>query len=388
MSVILLSRRSFRKGCFMRKVEVVPADGRLLKVFLRFPWKVYAGDPNWVPPLISVVKPFFTGEHPFCKKGEILPFVALDESGRCVGRIAAVINRAHNEFHNDRTGFFGFFESIDDADVAGALLETVKGVLRDLGFSDILGPHNPSTNDECALLIDGFDSPPTFMMPYNPPYYPRLLEGAGLKKAKDVVSYIIYDTAKLPEKLFRIAEMARKRSELTVRPVRLKSLDEELMKVKEIYNSAWERNWGFVPMSNEEIDHMARELRPLVEPELVLIAEHNGEPAGFSLTMPDVYQALIYVRSGRLFPFGFVKFLLNRRKIRRVRVMALGVKKEFRIRGIDALFYIETFTRGKKLGYKEGEMGWVLEDNKIMRQTIEAVGGKVFKRYRFYTDTL
>lgn len=372
----------------MSKIEVIPAEGRLLKVFLRLPWSIYADDGNWVPPLISVVKRFFVGEHPFCERGRLFPFVALDGKGRCVGRIAAVINRAHNEFHNDRTGFFGFFESVDDVAVAGALTEAVRDVLRRDGLIEVVGPVSPSTNDECALLVDGFDSPPTFMMPYNPPYYVRLLDEVGFKKAKDVVSYIMYDTTKLPKKLFRVAEMARRRSELTVRPVRLKSLKEELSKIKEVYNSAWERNWGFVPMSDAEIDYMAKELKPIVEPELVLVAEHNGEVAGFSLTVPDVYQALIYIRSGRLFPFGFLRFLLNRRKIRRVRVMALGVKREFRVRGIDALFYLETFQRGRRLGYREGEMGWILEDNRLMRRATEAVGGRLFKRYRFYTTTV
>jgi hypothetical protein len=247
---------------------------------------------------------------------------------------------------------------------------------------------NPSTNEDCALLVDGFDSPPTFMMTYNPPYYPRLIESAGFQKEKDIVSYIIYDTAQLPAKLFKVAELAKKKSELTIRPVRLKKLDDELFKIKEIYNSAWEKNWGFVPMTEAEIDFMARDLKKILRPELVLIAENQGQPAGFSLTVPDVYQALIYVRSGRLFPFGFINFLLNQKKIKRVRTMAMGVKQQFRVRGIDAVFYAETFQRGKELGYKEGEMGWILEDNLIMRQTIESIGGKLFKTYRFYSKHL
>ncbi|MCX7702999.1 MAG: N-acetyltransferase [Planctomycetota bacterium] len=372
----------------MAKFEVVPAEGKLLKKFLRLPWKIYAKDANWVPPLLGTLKPFFTGVHPFLQHGEILPYVALNQRGVCVGRIAAVINQNHTRIHNDRTGFFGFFECVDDAEVAGALLAQAAEAVRKRGCLSIIGPSSPTTNDECAMLVDGFDSPPTFMMPYNPPYYSRLLEASGFAKVKDIVSYIIYDTTQLPPKLFKVAEMARKKAELTIRPVKMSRLQEELLKVKEIYNAAWEKNWGFVPMTEAEIDYMAKELKKILRPELVLIAEGQSEPAGFSLTVPDIYQALIYVRSGKLFPFGFLKFLLNQKKIRRVRVMAMGVKERFRVRGIDAVFYAETFQRGKELGYKEGELGWVLEDNLIMRQTIESIGGRLFKTYRFYIKSL
>ncbi len=368
-------------------VRTIEAKGKHLKTFLRLPWRIYDGDGNWVPPLLAMVRPFFDGRSPFLRHGRITPLLAFRD-GRPVGRIAAIVNRRHNEVHDDRTGFFGFFECEDDDDAAKALLEAAAGHLKAAGCDTMLGPVSPSTNDECAMLVDGFDSPPTFMMPYNPRYYPRLMEAAGLEKAKDVLSFIMYDTAQLPPKLFRVAEMARKRSDLEIRGVRMNRLREELVRIKTVYNEAWEKNWGFVPMTDEEIDHMAKDLKAILEPELVLMAEHEGEPAGFSLAVPDVYQALIHVRGGRLFPFGFVRFLLHKKDIKRVRVMAMGVREKFRVRGVDAVFYLETFERGRRLGYTEGEMGWVLEDNRVMCQTIEAVGGTVYKRYRFYARAL
>jgi len=366
--------------------EIVEAKGGLLKKFLRFPWRIYRNDPNWVPPLLPAVREFFTGKHPFTRHGTITPYLAVRD-GEVVGRIAAITNRHHNEVHDDKTGFFGFFECIDDGDVAAALFERVEAHLKDAGYECVLGPVNPSINDECALLVEGFDSPPTVMMPHNPPYYAALIEKCGYEKAKDLVSYIIHKTDQMPSKVFRVAELARKKAGLTIRPVNMRRLREELSKIKKVYNEAWERNWGFVPMSEEEIDHMAAQLKHVVEPALVLIAEHEGEPAGFSLTVPNINEIQIKNRGGGMVGFA-LRFLLGRRRIKRVRIMAMGVREPFRVRGIDAVFYAETFRRGVELGYTEGEMGWVLEDNRIMRQTIESVGGRLFKRYRFFAKAL
>ncbi|RKY12580.1 MAG: N-acetyltransferase [Planctomycetota bacterium] len=367
-------------------VEVVEAQGGLFKKFLRLPWRIYRGDSNWVPPLLPTVAAFFKKKHPFWQHGFIRPFVAL-RNGEVVGRIAAIVNHRHNQFHNDKTGFWGFFECEDNTETAQALFERAEAVLKEAGCDSALGPVNPSTNDECALLIDGFDSPPTVMMPYNPPYYARIVESCGYRKAKDLVSYIIYHTDRMPKKVFRVAEIARRRAGIQIRPINMRRLRDELEKIKVVYNDAWQRNWGFVPMTDEEIDHMARELKHIAEPDLVLIAEHEGEPAGFSLTVPNINEVQIRNRGGGLLGFA-LRYILGRRRIRRVRIMAMGVRERFRVRGIDAVFYVETFRRGVELGYTEGEMGWVLEDNKIMRQTIEAVGGKLFKKYRLYIKNL
>lgn len=368
-------------------VKVCEVKGKgLLRKFLRLPWRIYKGDRNWVPPLLASLKPFFTGKHPFLRHGRIKPYVVLRD-GEVVGRVAAIINPRHNRIHNDKTGFFGFFECLNDEKLARALFEQLEDDLKKSGCDSVIGPVNPTTNDECALLIEGFDSPPTIMMPYNPPYYATLLEACGYEKAKDVVSYIIHRTDRMPEKVFRVAETVRRRAGITIRPVNMRHLKEELFKIKVIYNEAWERNWGFVPMTDDEIDWMSAELKHIVEPSLVLLAEYEGEPAGFSLTVPDINEVQIRNRGGGMLGFA-LRFLLYRRRIKRVRIMAMGVRKQFRIRGIDALFYVETFRRGVELGYTEGEMGWVLEDNKIMRQTIESVGGKLFKRYRFFVKPL
>jgi GNAT superfamily N-acetyltransferase len=224
-------------------------------------------------------------------------------------------------------------------------------------------------------------------MPYNPPYYPALLESCGLRKAKDLYAYTIDDTAVMPEKVLRITELVRKKTNITFRSINFARLKHEIEVLKSVYNSAWAPNWGFYPMTEEEFDYMAKELKRFAVPDLILIAEVDGKPAGFSLALPDIYQALKRC-NGRLFPFGIFKFLRDRKKIDRARVMVLGIAEGFRRRGIDALFYLETFQRGKKLGYKRGELSWVLEDNVAMNSPIEAIGARLYKKYRIYEEKI
>jgi hypothetical protein len=368
--------------------EIVPANSRrLFGKFVKFPWKVYTGDSNWVPPLISEMKSKFNhSKNPFFQYADVVPFIAL-RAGKVVGRIAAILNTRHNEFHSEKTGFFGFFECVEDRDVAACLFAAAKQWLSERGMELIRGPVNFSSNDEWGLLIDGFDDPPAIMMPYNPPYYPALLESCGLRKAKDLYAYAIDDTAVMPEKVVRIAELVRKKTNITFRSINFARLNDEIEVLKSIYNSAWTLNWGFYPMTEEEFDYMAKELKRFAVPDLILIAEVDGKPAGFSLTLPDIYQALKRC-NGRLFPFGIFRFLRDRKKIDRARVMVLGIVEGYRRRGIDALFYLETFERGKRLGYKRGELSWVLEDNVAMNSPIEAIGARLYKKYRIYEARL
>jgi hypothetical protein len=256
--------------------------------------------------------------------------------------------------------------------------------VKERGMEKMIGPMNPSTNDECGLLVNGFDAPPCLMMPYNPRYYPSLLEGIGLKKKMDLYAYLLEESSFLFDRLDRITERLRKRErQLHIRPIHLRHFDEELKIVKEIYNQAWSKNWGFVPLTDEEINLLAKELKPLVVSDLVLFAYWGDEPVGFSVSLPD-YNVVLKHLKGRIGLLGALKFLYYSKKIKKIRVMLLGVKHAFQKRGIEGLLYIETFKRGIAKGYFSAECSWILEDNILMQHGIEAMGGKRYKTYRIY----
>jgi len=357
-----------------------------LKKFIKFPWKIYINDKNWVPPLISEVKKHLDKKkNPFFEHAEAEYFLAF-KNGKLAGRIAAVINHRHNEFHNENTGFFGFFECIKDQDTANVLFDTVKKMLKERNLDVIRGPMNFSTNDECGLLIDGFDKPPVIMMTHNPPYYKELIENYGFKKAMDLYAYYI-DNPKPPDKLKRGAELIKKRKKILIRSLNMKRFNEEIETIKQLYNSAWEKNWGFVPFTENEINHMADSLKSIVDSHLVLIAEIEGEPIGFSLTLPNINQALRKI-NGKLFPFGLIKLLYYFRKINEVRVLLMGVKKKYRKIGIDTLFIYETFKIGTGKGYNRGEMSWILENNLVMNNIMINLGAKRYKTYRIFDYNL
>jgi hypothetical protein len=292
---------------------------------------IYAGDRNWVAPLRSDVAKVFQDENPFFRHGEMQLFVARRD-GRDVGRVAAIVDRNHNEFHGERVVFFGFFEAPDDAEVTRALLDAVALWGRERKMTLLRGPANPTLNDECGLLVEGYDSPPVLMMTYNPPYYARLLEGYGLAKSKDLLAFWFPLEEKPLERLSRVAERFRKRAAgIVVRNVSKGGLARDLPKIREVYNDAWEKNWGFVPMTPEEMDFMAARLKPLLVEELLWLAEAprpdgSLEPIAFMLMLPD-YNVAIARTGGRLLPFGWLKFLLGTRQIKTVRVVTLGIKK-------------------------------------------------------------
>ncbi|TVQ20636.1 MAG: N-acetyltransferase [Spirochaetaceae bacterium] len=365
-----------------------PSD---LNAFIKLPWSIYRGDPNWVPPLVMDQKALLSRDrNPFFRHAAVEYFLArrvvsaADVDGPIVGRIAAIHDPRYIDFQRENVGFFGFFETIDEQPVADALLAAARGWLRERHIDTMRGPTNPSTNDSLGTLVDRFDLPPVVMMPYNPPYYPRLLEQAGLVKAKDLLAYWLSEQRMQIDRLDRVVDLLKKRHNLTLRPLDLKRIDEEIALVKEIYNDAWERNWGFVPWTDEEIEHLGHELRPVADPELVMFAYKGDEPAGFSLSLPDLFQALIRVKSGRLFPFGLLQLLIARRSISQVRVLAMGIRHRYRGLGLDALFYHRTFRYAETKGMQRGECSWVLEDNHAMRSAIEKMGGEVYKTYRIY----
>jgi GNAT superfamily N-acetyltransferase len=357
-----------------------PRDKRALHRFVTFPWKVYAGDPNWVPPLIGDEKKKIA-HHPFLQHAEVEYFTAR-RGDALVGRIAAIENRLHNEVHGERVAFFGFFEALDDREAAGALLARVEAWAAGRGLAAVRGPASFSSNEEWALLVDGFDSPPVVMMTYNPRRYVDLLEGLGYRKAKDVVAYYL-DNPEPPERTVRLAEALAQRRGVTVRPLDMKQYDREVDRIRTVYNRAWERNWGFVPMTEAEITHLAKEMKPAVKPDLLLIAEKGDEPVGFAVALPDVNLALRHA-NGRLFPLGLIKILWHARKIDMLRVPMLGLVPEFRGSGIDQLLYLRLFQGGRKRGIVKGEFSWILEDNLPMRQALDKMGARVYKTYRIY----
>jgi GNAT superfamily N-acetyltransferase len=321
-------------------------------------------------------------KHPFYSNAEAEFFLAMRD-GQTVGRVAAIINRNHNRFHGEQAGFFGFFETVNDEAVAGALLSQARQWVFGRGAQFLRGPVNPSTNYECGMLTEGFDSSPMIMMPYNPRYYPALMDRIGLRKAKDLYAYLSGTAVVETEKIERVADRSLATGGIRIRPIDMKNFQAEVERVWEIYNSAWERNWGFVPMTREEFLLMGKEMKQILKPELVLIGEKEGRMVGFALTLPDINQAL-KPAGGSLFPTGLLKILYHQRLVKSLRVIALGVVEEYRASGMAASFYAELVRAARRLGYGACEMSWILEDNVLMNRSLAAMGAKRYKTYRIY----
>jgi GNAT superfamily N-acetyltransferase len=370
----------------IRVVRDGGAGRRDLDRFIRFPWRVYRDLPHWVPPLLRDVRfKLDRARHPFFEHARMELFLAT-RGAEVVGRIAAIVDDRHNEFHHERTGFFGMFECFDDAAVAARLFAAAEGWCREQGMERIRGPVNLSMNDECGLLVEGADSPPCVMMPYTPLYYLALCEGAGYAKAKDLYAYLKAQVG-VEERISRLVERIKRKEGLVIRPLDMKRLKDEVAIIKQLYNDAWELNWGFVPMTDHEMDLMTKELKPLVEPELVLFAEVDGKPVGVNIVLPDI-NFVLHKLNGRLGPIGILKFLYYRRKVRGLRAIVFGLKKEYRRTGIATAMYFEAEQRGARLGYQWCEMSWNLEDNELINRFDEAIGGKLYKKYRIYEKAI
>jgi len=354
--------------------------------FIKSPWKVYKSDKNWVPPLLSERKEFLDKDkNPFFKHAEVVFYLAK-KNEKIVGRIAGIVNHNHVEFQREKAGFFGLFECVEDYEVARILLDTVRNWLKSKGMQIMRGPANFSSNEEWGFLSQGFDSPPVFMMSYNPKYYLDFVEKYGMKKAKDLYAYFIDKNSPPPQRVVKMAEHIRQKEKINLHNINMKDLKNEAEKIKTIYNSAWSKNWGFIPMTDEEFDHMVEGLKKVVDPNLVFIAEVDGQPAGFSLALPNINQVLQKI-NGRLFPFGLFELLWHtkiKNKIDGVRIITMGVIPEFQKRGIDTVFYVQTYNVGVKRGYTWAEMSWVLEDNVKMNRVLDLLGAKLYKKYRIY----
>ncbi|MCX6639876.1 MAG: N-acetyltransferase [bacterium] len=367
------------------KIQVI-RKSRQLNAFLKLPWQIYRGDPNWVPPLLSDHRKILhPQQNPFFQHGQITRLLAVRD-GKPVGRICAIDNRAHIDYWQEPVGFFGFFECENNQETANALINAAAEWLYPRGLNVMRGPMNLSTNDTCGLLVDGYDSPPVFMMTYNPPYYEDLLLKAGFSKSKDLWAYKV-TKEDVSERLMRSAEKIKERSRVTIRSINVKHLFEDIELVRIVYNQAWSKNWGFVPMTAAEFDHTAKDLKQVLDADLAFLALDGDRPIGFSLALPDLNVALKRI-NGRLFPFGILKVLYHARKIKNVRVITMGVIDGYRNRGVDVLFYLATIENGIRRGYEWAELSWILEDNVPINKALEMIGGKVYKTYRIYDKAL
>ena len=382
-----LSERQFTRAYETEiKVERVRKRDELVK-FVKFQWKIYEGDPHWVAPLFMERMDFLDPRrNPFFDHATVELFLAR-RHGQIVGRIAAVDDRNYNAFHESKVAAFGLFECSEDADVAQALLARVEEFARERGLTSIMGPASFSSNYEFGLLVEGFDRDPAIMMPYNPSYYQGLIEGAGYQKAKDLWAFDIDISVDPNEKVARIAEKIREREGVVIRQVNLKDFEGELARIKTVYNAAWEKNWGFVPFTDAEFEHLGRDMKAIVKPELLLIAEVKGKPVAFSMTLPNANEVLKRL-NGRLFPFGILKALYYGNRIKSARLVTLGIVAGYRRRGLDSILTLETLRAGRKLGYTSGEISWTLEDNHLVNRAIMAFGSKRSKTYRVFEKAL
>jgi hypothetical protein len=354
-----------------------------LKKFIRFPWKVYKDDPNWVPPLIMDIKEKLDKKkNPFFEHADMDNFLAY-KNNEVTGRIAAIVDENHNKFHNERVVFFGLYESFNDLETAKSLLDKVSEWGRERGMEVLRGPMNLSMNDECAFLAKGFDSPPVIMMTYNPRYYLELMEKCGLVKAKDLYAFFMTRDHETAEKVRQIVEKTKKELAVTLRTIDMKNIEEEAERVKFIYNDAWEMNWGFVPWTEKEMDHMVKKLKQLADPSLVVFAEDKGRTIGFAFGIPN-YNEVTKRMNGRFFPLGIIKFLLYRKKIKSMRAVVFGILKEYRLTGVSYLLYSELEKNSMAGGYEWCEMSWQLEDNEPINRFVASLGGKVYKIYRIF----
>ena len=356
--------------------------------FIRFPYSHYSDEKYWVAPLLTEQKKLLnTDKNPFYKNAEISLFNAF-YNGKPAGRIAAVIDHRYNKFHNTHTGFFGFFECIDNQSTANILFKVAEDWLNEKGMDQVLGPANPGMMDEIGILVEGFDKYPSILMPYHINYYDRIIKNAGYKKEMDLLTYLVTQDSVDRDRASRAVEIVKKRLPgIHIRKLKLRKIKDEVKIIREIFNSAWKNNWGYIPLTGAEFDQLASDLKTIVDDDFAHIAEIDGKPVAFSVALPD-YNQIFRTMDGKLFPFGLFKILLNRRKINKVRTALMGVLPEYQGRGIDVLLHREAIENGLKKDVYSSEVGWILENNVQMVRVAEKIGGTMDKRYRMYSKKL
>ncbi len=368
----------------MSRYEIIEVKKKSdLKAFIKFPLELYHTESNYVPHLFIERLMFFNEKlNPFFKHAKVKNFILRDNNEIC-GRVSAIVDFAHNKFHNEKICFFGNFDTIYNREIAELLFDVVNRFARKEGMEIIRGPMNFSTNHECGLLVKGFDSPPKIMMTYNYPYYQELIEENGFYKAKDLLAYML-DTEKMDlKRLKKASSTLKKRYNLNIRKINFKKFKKELGIIYDIYNSAWEKNWGFVPMDREEFFHSSDMLKYFADEDLILIAEVNSQPVGFIVALPDINKILIKLK-GKLLPTGIFKLLLNKKKIKELRIITLGLKEGYRNKGIDYVLISDVVENAIKKGIRYGECSWILEDNLKMNNALKKLNGEVYKVYRIF----
>jgi GNAT superfamily N-acetyltransferase len=372
----------------MAKITVREATSASdIKKFIRFPWKIYSKDSFWVPPLLAERKLFFNSrKNPFYRHSDVALWLA-ERDGEVVGTISSHVDHNFVEFQQEQTGQFGFFECIDDPEVAAALLGRAEDYLREKKMERAIGPFNFTTNHECGLLVDGFDGTPVIMMTYNPRYYEKLITDAGYEKAMDLFAYSM-DTKSIPPGLESFAEkFLSSDSGITIRKMDFSQIEREIKNGRIVYNQAWSKNWGAVPLTDEEFALVIRELKPILDPDLCFFALKGEEPIGFALSLPDV-NPVVKTLNGKLFPFGWYKLLQAKKHYKYIRVLVLGVLQEYHQLGIGGVFYYLTWKEAISKGVQGAEMSWILENNKPMRRALEMMGAEIYRTYRIYGKSL
>jgi GNAT superfamily N-acetyltransferase len=372
-------------------VRITPVSSKkALKAFVDFPHDLYASDPHYVPEIHIGQRDILTpGKHPFHDYGSIKAYLAYHDD-TIVGRIVSIHNPRYNDHFKSNVGFFGFFDCIDNSEVCQALLAQAEADAKERGFDRLIGPTNLTTNDTAGVLVDGFNDAPRIMMTYNRPYLVSLLEQSGYGKEMDLYAYDI-PTADVSDRTLRLSdaiETRLKRSGITVRNIRLKDIDKEAVQMLEVYNEAWIDNWGFVPFTKDEFNFLKNDLKLIAVEDWGYIAEHEGRTVGFSLTLPDINEILQRINRGRLLPTGIFKLLLGKKKTKRVRIAAMGVRQDYRKKGIEAVFFARNIKAAKKYGVLSGEASWVLENNEEMIAAAEALNGTRYKTYRLYAKSI
>lgn len=373
----------------MKKIEAV-TSAAMLASFIDFGYELYKDNSNYVPELFIAQRDLLTpGKHPFHEHSTVQCFLAYDDN-KIIGRIAAILNNNHNLFNKANDGFFGFFDCINDEETASLLFDTAAKWLKEKGVGSMIGPVNLSTNETCALLIEGFDSPPVALMTYNEPYYKGLIEKYGFQKKIDLIAYN-YIVEERDERRLKTVDQIKERLEkrgITFRTVNLKKFKEETDGIREIYNSAWDKNLGFVPMTEKEFKYLAKDLKLILDKDFCVIAEHNGKMVGFSLSIPDINQIVRTIKKGRLFPTGIFKLLFRRKSIKKIRIITLGVIEGYRKMGIETIFYADIIKQVLKKGIKTAEASWILEENYLMNKAIQDINGKAYKKYRIFEKSI
>lgn len=354
-----------------------------LKRFIELPWELYRNEAMWVPPLKSEVKKLLTpGRHPFWENAERELFLLLDGTTP-VGRIAAIVDRNHNTYHSEQAGKWGFFECVNDTEASNLLFNAARSWLEERGMEYMHGPFNPSTNYEIGLLAEGWDSPPTLMMPFTPQYYMDLVEASGQTREKELYAYIFRTGWQLPDWLGKMARRVMKKNNVTLRKANKKRILDEVKLMNELYKEAWADNWGFIPASDAEIEIQAKELKPILDPEFAFFLYHGDEPVGVSVVLPDA-NYLLKMLNGKIGLSGIWKALRNKSKIPGGRYLLLGIKPEYQRLGVPLVAVDQVLRKGYERGWDYIEVSWTLEDNRMVNSLLDKLGGELYKRYRIY----